>query len=54
MSELAGPAGAEQTSSCCAAIAAWRQRAEQRTEQHVQVDSGEGLVTPSPDAARDA
>ncbi|WP_415942019.1 hypothetical protein [Streptomyces sp. 067-1] len=51
MSELAGPAGAEQTSSCCAAIAAWRQRAEQRTEQHV---SGEGLMTPSPDAARDA
>ena len=50
MSDPAGLAGAEQTSSCCAAIAELRQRAEQRKE----ADSGEGLGTSSPDPARDA
>ncbi|MEU2900749.1 hypothetical protein ABZ690_32430 [Streptomyces sp. NPDC006967] len=54
MSEPAGPAGAEQSSSCCAAIAALRQRAEQRTEQPVEADSGEDLVPSSPGTARDA
>ncbi|MEV7144533.1 hypothetical protein [Streptomyces tauricus] len=51
MSEPAGPAGAAQTSSCCAAIDAWRQRTAQRTEQRAQTDGDEGLVTPAPDPA---
>ncbi|MFE1800829.1 hypothetical protein ACFW9L_32370 [Streptomyces sp. NPDC059517] len=54
MSEPAGPAGAGQTSSCCAAIDAWRQRAQQRTEQHAQADSEEDLATSSTDTVRDA
>jgi hypothetical protein len=50
MSDSVGPAGAEQASPCCAAIAELRQRAEQRRE----ADGGEGLGTSSPDPARDA
>ncbi|MFG3661084.1 hypothetical protein [Streptomyces sp. NPDC047706] len=54
MSDPVGPAGAEQTSPCCAAIAELRQRAEQRTAQRMQADGGEDLAVSSPDPARDA
>jgi hypothetical protein len=54
MSDPAGPAGAEQASPCCAAIAELQQRAARRTARHIQADSGEDPVTSSPDPARDA
>lgn len=54
MSDPVGPAGTEQASPCCAAIAELRRRAEQRTAQHTEADGGEGLGASSPDPARDA
>jgi hypothetical protein len=54
MSDPVGPAGAEQTSPCCAAIAELRRRAEQRTTQRTEADGAEGLGTSSPDPTRDA
>ncbi|MFD3625188.1 hypothetical protein [Streptomyces sp. NPDC058698] len=54
MSDPADPAGADQTSSCCAAIAELRQRAEQRATQHTQADGSEDTGTFSPDPVRDA
>ncbi|WP_179232228.1 hypothetical protein [Streptomyces sp. CS159] len=53
MSESIG-LDAEQTGSCCAAIAEFRRRAAERSEQHKQADTAEDLAASSSDPTRDA
>ncbi|MEU4980255.1 hypothetical protein [Streptomyces sp. NPDC021969] len=45
---------AEQTGSCCAAIAELRRRAAERSEQHKQADTAADLAASSSDPTRDA
>lgn len=45
---------AEQAGSCCAAIAEFRRRAAERSEQHKQADTAEDPAASSSDPTRDA